>query len=200
MVNNLNKPGWARHAQVGHAKLETERLRLEPLQESHAVELFDLYSDPRLYEFIPQGPPASLAALQERYRFLSSRQSPRGDEGWFNWATRLKVEGICIGCIQITLRNDDRAQIAYDLGTAYWRNGYATEACSRIIAALFESGVREVWAELDTRNVASIRLLERLGFDRGALKRDVDFFKGNTSDEWTYTLLLKSLGTRPTDK
>lgn len=179
---------WTRHAGIGQTAYDTKRLTLEPLMETHAAELFSVYSDPRLYEFIPQEPPASLEAMQERYRFLSVRQSPNGDEGWFNWAVRRTVDGICIGCIQITLRNDDRAQIAYEIGVAYWRSGYATEACSRVIAAMFESGVGEIVAELDSRNTASILLLERLGFMRGELRENADFFKGRRSNEWTYTL------------
>jgi RimJ/RimL family protein N-acetyltransferase len=173
---------------VGDAILETERLRLEPLIEAHAAELVVLYSDPRMYEFIPQDPPSSLEALALRFRLLEARQSPDGKEGWFNWAMRSKSLGVCVGCVQVTLRQDGRAQLAYDVGVPYWRQGYATEACRRVIGALFTTGVTEIRAELDTRNEASIRLLEKLGFRRGDLKRKADFFKGSSSDEWTYTL------------
>ena len=179
---------WTRHQIIGRSVFETERLSLEPLVESHAGELFELYSDPRMYEFVPQEPPESLVALESRFRFLAARQSPKGDEGWFNWAVRAKSNGTCIGCIQVTLRNDSRAQLAYDIGAPYWRQGFASEASARIITALFEVGVIEVWAELDTRNVASIHLLERLGFSRGALRPNADYFKGSSSDEWTYSL------------
>jgi hypothetical protein len=33
-----------------------------------------------------------------------------------------------------------------------------------------------------------MRLLDRLGFERGALKKDADSFKGSSSDEYTYVL------------
>ena len=168
--------------------METDRLRLEPLIEAHASELFELYSDPRMYTYIPQEPPDSLQALSTRFRFLESRRSPSGDEDWWNWAIHLKSSSACIGCLQVTLKRDGRAQLAYDIGVPYWKQGFATEACRCVIGALFSDGIVEIWAELDTRNLASIRLLERLGFQRGALKRDADFFKGAASDEWTYTL------------
>ena len=58
----------------------------------------------------------------------------------------------------------------------------------RVIGALFDQGATEVRAELDTRNVASIALLERLGLKRGAFKKNADHFKGSESDEWTYSL------------
>lgn len=173
---------------LGERILETDRLRLEPLRESHAAELFDLLSDHRLYEFIPQDPPTTLDALASRYRFLESRHSPDGDEAWLNWAVRSTEDGICVGTVQVTIAPDRRAQLAYEIGVPFWRRGFATEACARVISALFEDGIPEVWAELDTRNVASIRLLERLGFTRGALRRNADRFKGADSDEWTYTL------------
>jgi RimJ/RimL family protein N-acetyltransferase len=174
---------------------ETERLRLEPLRESHAGELFDLLSDPLLYEFIPQDPPATRDALAVRYRFLESRHSPSGDEAWLNWAVRSKEGGACVGTVQVTVASDRRAQLAYEIGVPFWRRGLATEACARVIRALFEEGIVEVRAELDTRNVASIRLLERLGFTRGGLRRNADRFKGADSDEWTYT--LRSPARRP---
>jgi ribosomal-protein-alanine N-acetyltransferase len=173
---------------LGETVFETARLRLEPLREAHAAELFELFSDPAMYRFVPQDPPESVAKLAQRYKFLEARRSPDGEEEWLNWAVRLKGEGVCVGTVQVTLPHDGRAQLAYEIGAPYWRRGFATEACARVIEALFERGASEVWAELDTRNEASIALLERLGFRRGALKKNADQFKGSESDEWTYTL------------
>jgi RimJ/RimL family protein N-acetyltransferase len=173
---------------LGERVFETERLRLEPLRESHAAEMFELFSDARMYEFVPQDPPPTIDALASRYKFLESRRSPNGDEDWLNWAVRSKEEERGLGVVQVTVGRDLRAQLAYEIGAPYWRRGFATEACGRVIEALFEEGIAEVWAELDTRNVASIRLLERLGFVRGAWRRRADHFKGSDSDEWTYTL------------
>ena len=178
---------------LGERVLETEHLRLEPLREFHAAELFELLSDPRMYEFIPQDPLPDREALASRYKFLESRRSPEGDEEWLNWAVRSKADGNCLGTVQVTVRRDHRAQLAYEIGVPYWRRGFATEACARLIQALFDEGIVEVWAELDTRNVASIRLLERLGFTRGELRRNADHFKGSDSDECTYALARPAL-------
>lgn len=173
---------------LGESVFLTERLRLEPLRESHAIELFEILSDDRMYRFVPQDPPPTVAALAARYKRLETRSSPNGDEDWLNWAVRSRSDGACIGTVQVTIRRDGRAQLAYEIGVPHWRRGFATEACGRVIEALFGHGITEVWAELDTRNEASIRLLERLGFRRGALRRGADFFKGSESDEWTYSL------------
>lgn len=174
---------------IGETTYQTERLLLEPLRGAHAAELFDLLSDERLYRDIPQEPPATLAALTTRYERLETRQSPGGEQHWLNWAVRSKADGRCVGRVEVTVRRDGSAHLAYEIGPAYWRRGIATEACGRVIRALFEeAGATEVRAEVDTRNLPSIRLLERLGFERTGFRANADFFKGRASDEWSYRL------------
>lgn len=181
---------------LGERPFETERLRLEPLCASHAAELFEILSDERMYRFVPQDPPATLAALARRFALLEIRRSPDGGEDWLNWVLRSKSEGGCLGCVQVTIRRDGRAQLAYELGVLYWGRGFATEACGCVIDALFDDGIPEVWAELDTRNLASIRLLERLRFRRSTLRRNADVFKGSHSHEWTYSLVREEFDHR----
>lgn len=171
------------------AGFETERLHLEALRGTHAAELFPVLSDPRLYRYIPQEPPADPAALAARFERLEQRRSPTRDETWLNWAVRVKADGLCVGRIEATLRPDHTALLAYEIGADHWGRGYATEACRRVVRALFDDfDAERVVAQIDTRNAASIRLAERLGFTRGALKQGADHFKGATSDEYTYTL------------
>jgi [ribosomal protein S5]-alanine N-acetyltransferase len=174
---------------IANRTFETPRLCLEPLVEEHARELHELLTDDRMYTFIPQDPPQSMEALADRYRFLEARQSPAGTEHWLNWALRLKATGRLVGAVQATIGSNRAAQLAYEVGVPYWRQGLASEACGRLVRALFDDAeVGEIRAEVDTRNVASIRLLEGMGFCRGALRRNADHFKGSASDEWTYTL------------
>ena len=172
---------------AAEATLLSARLRLEPLRASHAAELFDGLNDERLYRWIPQDPPASLETLAWRYGMLESRLSPAGDELWLNWVLRRLDGGLCIGTVQATVRADASAYLAYELRTDAWGQGYATEACGEVLRCLATAfAVTSVEAEVDTRNTASIRLLERLGFILTGLKRDADFFKGAASDEYRY--------------
>lgn len=169
--------------------VETERLRLEPLQPRHAAELFALLQHPDIYRYIPQEPPTSLAALTQRYQALSRRLAPAGDQVWLNWAVQITATSAYIGHVEATVMEDQTAYLAYELGTAFWGRGYATEACTRIIQLLFDDySVTAISAEVDTRNTASIGLLERLGFVRSGYRADADFFKGSTSHEYTYRL------------
>lgn len=171
------------------SNLETDRLILEPLCREHAAHLFSVLSDPRIYTFIPQVPPASVPALEARYRQLESRMSSSGEELWLNWAVHLKERGIYIGTVQATILSNQSSLLAYELSPDFWGQGYATEACLRVVESLFtDYDVSEIVAEVDTRNEASCKLLERLSFKRIKMRAGADFFKGEASDEYTYKL------------
>jgi len=177
----------------GISNLETERLILEPLCREHAAHLFPVLSDSRIYQFIPQELPGSMSALEARYEQLEKRVSPSGQELWLNWAISLKEQNAYIGTVQATVLENSSSLLAYELSPACWGRGYATEACSRVIECLFaDYNVTEIRAEVDTRNEASFRLLERLSFKRIKVSKGADFFKGASSDEYTYRLSRKS--------
>ena len=173
----------------GEDILKTDRLVLEPITSGHASSLFEVLGEPKVYDYIPEDPPAELADLVARYTQLESRQSPTGDQVWLNWAIRLKGEKAYLGRVEATVYDDGSAGVAYLLGSRFWGHGYASEAVRRILGLLFETyKCPEVFAEVDTENIASIRLLERLGFKQAGVKREADHFKGRTSDEYKYTL------------
>jgi [ribosomal protein S5]-alanine N-acetyltransferase len=171
------------------AVLKTPRLSIEPLLPAHAARLYERLQDERLYEFIPQDPPASAQLLEDRYRALSSRSSPDGREAWLNWALRTRRSGDYAGVLEATVHENLTATIAYMVFVPYQGRGLAAEACSRLRAHLFEDyRVSVVAAEIDTRNVASIALVESLGFERVAFHKVADHFKGSSSDEYRYEL------------
>jgi RimJ/RimL family protein N-acetyltransferase len=171
------------------ARLETPRLLLEPILPGHAPVLYERLQDERLYRFIPQDPPDTPEALEDRYQFLSGRRSPDGREAWLNWAVRERGSGEYAGTLEATVYDEGTAIIAYMVFVPYQRRGIAAEACGRLLEHLFE-GYRAsmVAAEIDTRNAASIALVESLGFERVGFQKDADHFKGSTSDEYRYEI------------
>jgi len=171
------------------AVLHTARLRLEPQREAHADALFELLGDARLYTHIPQEPPASLQALRERLAWLSGRRAPEGDALWLNWVMRGATDGAYVGRVQATVRCNAPAYLAYEVFPAHWHQGYATEACTRMIRWLIdELRIEHFMAEVDSLNEPSLRLLDRLGFHRASFRAAADHFKGRSSDEWTCRL------------
>jgi RimJ/RimL family protein N-acetyltransferase len=167
--------------------LQTARMVLEPLLPRHAERLSPLLGDAALYTYLPQEPPASLEEVEARYRRLAGRRSPDGAEVWLNWAARLRETEEYVGTFQATVRADATALIAYMIFTPFQRRGLAREGCAAVLASLAGTwGVRTVAAEIDTRNAASVALVESLAFARSATLPGVDYFKGASSDEYRY--------------
>jgi [ribosomal protein S5]-alanine N-acetyltransferase len=177
------------HLVAPEAQLETPRLFLEPILPAHAPMLYENLQNEQLYRFIPQDPPAPLQALTDRYDFLSSRRSPDGREEWLNWALRERSSGDYAGTLETTVYDNASAIIAYTVFVPYQRRGYAAEACGRLLEHLFDDyRVGVVAAEIDTRNAASIALVESMGLERVGFQKDADHFKGSTSDEYRYEI------------
>ncbi len=178
-----------------HASLNTEavlitnRLLLEPIHQRHAHDLYPILQDERIYRYIPDDPPVSVQVLEQRFQRWELRSSPSGDEIWLNWAVRLKEPVTYIGLVQVTVHSTRVAYLAYEFAPSSWGQGYATEACRTVLELLsLRYAVVDVLAELDTRNVASLKLLEGLGFERRSFQAGADVFKGRCSDEYTYGL------------
>ena len=177
------------HLVAPETQLETPRLLLEPILPAHASKLYERMQDERLYRFIPQDPPATLEALTDRYDFLSARRSPDGREAWLNWAVRERGSGDYAGTLETTVYGDATALIAYMVFVPFQQRGIAAEACGRLLEHLFgDYRLDRVAAEIDTRNAASIALVESLGFERVGFQKDADHFKGSSSDEYRYEI------------
>jgi ribosomal-protein-alanine N-acetyltransferase len=167
-------------------EIGSERLTLHPLVASHAARTFHLWKDERLYAFIPGDPPSDLIALRKRFTRLESRGPASGEDVWLNWLVEVNATRESAGLVEVTLRNN-AAQLAYFVFSSFQGQGVGTDACQLVLDELRGAyGAETVTANVDTRNVASIRLLERLGFKQTSTIKDADFFKGATSDEFVY--------------
>jgi [ribosomal protein S5]-alanine N-acetyltransferase len=148
--------------------------------------MLPLLSDPELFCYLPENPP-SLAELEERYRRWEPRRSPKGDEIWLNWIARIRETRTPLGHFQAGIKENREAYVAYLVGTEFQRKGYAFEAMSEICRLLEnQMNVSLIRAAVDTRNIASLRLLEKLGMKRIDFFANVERFKGSPSDEFLY--------------
>jgi ribosomal-protein-alanine N-acetyltransferase len=139
---------------------------LRPLAAHHAEALFPILRDPQLWRLTEREPPKTLAELRERYQRLESRRSTDGQELWLNWVLERREDDRPVGVVQATVSiSRSYADIAYVLGRAFWGRGLASDAVDTLLDFLrMELHVRTARASVDSRNLASVRLLERLGF------------------------------------
>jgi RimJ/RimL family protein N-acetyltransferase len=85
-----------------------------------------------------------------------------------------------------------RAEIGYALAAAARGHGYAQEAGRAVVAFAFDVlGLNRLEADIDPRNEASPRVLERLGFRREGLLRERWIVAGGVSDSALYGLLRR---------
>lgn len=168
-------------------QLSTRRMLLEPVTESHAEEVLDLFKDSELHRYVPFEP-ASIEATRARCARWASRKSPSGDELWLNWLAREQDSRVVIGHFQAGVKEGGVASIGYLVARQFQGQDFACEGLESIFDFLSEQlAVQEIKAWVDTRNIASIRLAEQLGMKQSALIRDADFFKGATSDEFVFS-------------
>lgn len=171
----------------------TERTRIEPISLDQVAAAYPALSDPRVYAFIPDDPPPNANALRQRWTRYLRGPSNVGEEQWFNWIVWLQDRDEVIGTLQATLFvHERRANLAYLFASAHWGQGLAAETVDAMRSWLgAEGGVTTCEAQVDTRNEASYRLLERLGFARVCLVRAADAFKGIISDEYLYRYIQR---------
>lgn len=154
---------------------QTARLVYEPLTGSHAAELSGALIDPRLYAYITKRCPHTVLDLKAEFiRVAAGPPKDREGEAWWNFAVRL-CDGEYIGRIHATF-HDGLAEVAYMFGVAHWGLGYATEAVQWLHARIAETQkANSLWATVNPDNSRSIRLLERLGYQKMSQERPLLF-------------------------
>jgi [ribosomal protein S5]-alanine N-acetyltransferase len=169
--------------------LEAKRVRLRPMVESDIDALFAIFSNPevmRYWSFTP------LTTRDEAAALLSDTHERFKAHSLLKWGVALRETDALIGTA--TLINFDftnhRAEIGYVLGRAFWGNGYISEALHALLDFAFaELEMHRIEADVDPRNAASIRTLERLGFQREGYLRERWQVGGEIQDALFYGLL-----------
>jgi RimJ/RimL family protein N-acetyltransferase len=143
--------------------IATERLDMMPLVPADADEMVEVLAGDELYAFIGGGPP-TLDELRLRYAWQSIGHSADGTEAWLNWIIRDRPDGRAVGFVQATVTEAGRtAEIAWLVGLAWQRRGYATEAANALVAWLVAQGVQTVTANVHPHHHASEAVARRIG-------------------------------------
>lgn len=171
--------------------LEAERLRLRWIEESDLTQLYSIFSDPKVMRYWSTTP---LRTVDDALELLREIQNSNRQRTIIKWGVALKPSDTLIGTV--TLFNLDlaqgRAEIGYAQAQAYWGQGYIHEALQALLSHAFEEmQLRRLEADVDPRNAASIRTLERLGFEREGYLRERWHVGGEIQDALFYGLLKR---------
>ncbi|WGS52242.1 GNAT family N-acetyltransferase [Paraburkholderia sp. D15] len=177
--------------------LTTPRLILRPPRLDDADAFYEIWSDAqamRYFSFAPMTDPEQ--ARQRIARLVSSSEEGKDVVA----IVELRETGEVLGNCDL-FRLDDpcrRAEIGFSMKRRHWGHGFMSEAAGAVVAHAFGAlQLRRLEADIDPRNTASARLLERLGFVREGLLRERWIVGDEVSDSALYGLLARD---RPAGK
>lgn len=171
--------------------IETERLRLRHLEESDTNSLFEIFSDEEAMRFWSWTPFKERA---QAAKLLADIHENFRQKSHFQWGIALRADDQVIGTTTL-FRFDDqsrRAELGYILNRRFWGRGYAGEALSALLDFAFdELNLNRLEADIEPRNAASVKTVERLGFQKEGLLRERWIVEGETQDTAFYGLLKR---------
>ncbi|KAF2755802.1 acyl-CoA N-acyltransferase [Pseudovirgaria hyperparasitica] len=158
-----------------YVEVKTPRLLIRPLQPYDAPSIFTMRSDPEVVKYTSHSPDkdveTTMKAMQEwqeagRYNFVVELLTQDDKESGIKTdhpVAKRKFVGV-IGIVR-------SPEIGYCFSREFWRKGYATEAMQAFLGLAWDhlsqsGGFGYVTAQVDTENIGSNRLLEKVGFKK----------------------------------
>lgn len=140
----------------------TERLYLRPLGPSDQPLYCRLYADPGLMRHI--GTPLSDSAAQRAF-LIALRQTTAADPTTQVWTIERQAAPIGIAACVRGPAVPDEAELGLMLVAEAQGLGLAVEALNALVDRVFASlRLRRVWTRHASENLASVRLMRRMGF------------------------------------
>ena len=171
--------------------LSTSRLKLRDVTAGDADALFAQHSSKHVLRYW-DSPPWHEHAQAER--FITRSAEIARDELGVRLAVEHHADGHFIGWCCVAGWNHDfrRATLGYCFAEHAWGHGFATEAAAALLDWAFPAmDLNRVDSETDTRNSASVRVLEKLGFQHEGLRREDTIVDGGISNSFIFGLLRR---------
>ena len=172
-------------------QLETKRLYLRKFEDEDIDFVYSHFSNPNISEYLyDNDPPKSADEAKEILEWCMDFDS----ENHIRWCIVRKEDLIQIGTCGFHGHDqkNNAVEIGYDLSSAYWNQGYMSEALRAMLAFGFSHlGLNRTYAYVYVSNVRSNRLLEKLGFTLEGVIRDKHLFRGKYYDHNLFSLLQR---------
>ncbi|HHG83279.1 MAG TPA: N-acetyltransferase, partial [Bacteroidetes bacterium] len=162
--------------------LETPRIKLRPLLDSDANDLFKVYGDGLIGEHNGWTTLDSFAKVADK---IAAFQQQFIAHKRIRWGLELKETGCIVGdCAFVTF--DPRGhlgEIGFNLAHEFWGKGLMREAVLAMIRYGFEEiGLNRIVGLVATENRRSLSLLQKLGFETEGYLRQGGWFRDRYRD------------------
>lgn len=174
--------------------IDTARLFIRPFEAQDGNALYEYLSKPDIYQFEP-GEPVTLKEAKE----LALERS----QGTDFYAVILKDKSKLVGHLYFSQILPNRIftwELGYIFNPLYHLQGYATEAAIALVQYGFDNlSVHRVVAYCNPENIASVRVLEKIGMRREGHFRKNMFFHESASgtplwnDTFVYAILREDI-------
>ncbi len=154
--------------------LETERLILRTWRLDDTPALFEICGNAEVMRYIGTGKPYE--TIEQANEFLRWATAYQEENGFCRWGILSKENLEIIGsCGFARPHGTEEIELGYLLARKFWGKGLATEAAAACLTYGFEKlEFREIIALTDLENVASHRVLEKIGF----VRKGIELFDG----------------------
>ncbi|HCA48367.1 MAG TPA: GNAT family N-acetyltransferase [Armatimonadetes bacterium] len=171
--------------------LLTERLELRDFGEADVEWVQAWACDPAVVRFMPWGPNTP----EQTREFLQRKFAERTGVPRRTWDLAVVNHGTGRLIGSAGLRLDETLQQAY-IGYCFhrdaWGHGFATEAARVLLRFGFEQlGLHRIHATVDSRNGASIRVLDKIGMRQEGRLREHLMQRGEWRDSFLYAILRR---------
>ena len=183
-------------------RLETDRLLLRPFAPSDHDALHAIFSKEEVVRYLYEGPHDE-DEVQRRLDVKITQRSIERPGDILRLAVLSKANGRVIGDVVLHWMDDEHrsAEVGFALHPDHQGKGYTTEAVQVLLRVAFEVlGLHRVFGRTEARNVASARVMEKLGMRQEAHFVENEFVKDEWQSELVYAILDREWEARPKRK
>jgi len=169
--------------------INTDRVCLRWMSEADIDALYTIFSNVEVMRYWSSPP---ISERDAAVLILKGVHDGFHNQTQLKWGVAKRTDDALIGTVTLYNLSFDnrRAEMGYALGRAHWGNGYMHEALQGMLDYAFGVlDLHRIEADVDPRNGASIRTLERLGFRREGYLRERWQVDGEIQDALFYGLL-----------
>jgi len=169
-------------------ELITERLRLRETTMDDVHDLFLLRNDDRVRIYIDR-PKETEEEVEKKLKGIIE-DTKKGDNILWTICTLENSKMIGTTGFWNFNKKNHRVEIGYSLFPDFWNKGFMSEANQVILKYAFEQmKVHSIQANINPNNIASKRVLEKMGFRQEAYFTEDYFYDGKFTDSMIFSLL-----------
>lgn len=155
--------------------LETDRCIVREMTEEDVEALYEIYAEKGITKYIEE----LFEDPEEERRYITDyRKYIYGYYEYGMWIIEEKGSGKVIGRAGIDPR-DGENELGYVIAAPSQKKGYAYEVCSAIIDYIWKiyKNPESVISRVDPQNIASVKLLKKLGFEKLGTEGEMDVYR-----------------------